>query len=517
MTGGDGSEGSTGGLHGRHSLGPREFERLRRLIYVEAGISLSGTKRVLLESRLSKRLRALGLDSFEDYCACLDERRDDELVPFINCVTTNKTDFFREPHHFDFLRDHVLPAVDARARQTGDRRLRVWSAGCSTGEEPYTIAMLVREWLKGRPGWDIRILASDIDTSVLAAAAAGEYDADRLEGVSPEWRDRFFAPVPGFGDERRGRLRACPALRDLIAFRRINLNDEPWPIQATFDVIFCRNVIIYFDRDTQSRLLTRFARILKPDGHLIIGHSESLAWLSDTFTAVRGVPTAYKLAARAAIQRAPLPKPLSQGEGLNKLESPRDSGSPRLNRPPRPTTQRREPISDSGRLEGEGVPRGLTEKGSPHSLGEGGGGDEGPFHAVIGAQVLVCLFDADAAVGGATLVPCDATSNAASLVTSLMRQFEARGARAERLRAKVFGGAALPVAGTADVAAPADAAAAARTVDAVHAALVSLNVPVVAARTGGSVPLEIIFHTDTGRALVREAPIAVWRSHGDAS
>src|SRR5690349_17657871 len=132
MTDGPGSESSTAPSFGRYSLATREFERLRRLIYAEAGISLSPAKRVLLESRLSKRLRALGLDSFEDYCAYLDERRDDELVPFINCVTTNKTDFFREPHHFEFLREQVLPAVEARSRQTNERRLRVWSAGCST-------------------------------------------------------------------------------------------------------------------------------------------------------------------------------------------------------------------------------------------------------------------------------------------------------------------------------------------------------------------------------------------------
>jgi chemotaxis protein methyltransferase CheR len=539
-TRGSASEGSTAAApHGRYALATREFEHLRRLIYAEAGISLSPAKRVLLESRLSKRLRALGLDSFEEYCAYLDERRDDELVAFINCVTTNKTDFFREPHHFEFLREHVLPAVDARARQTGERRLRVWSAGCSTGEEPYTIAMIVREWLKGRPGWDVRILASDIDTHVLATAAAGEYDADRLSDVPLESRERWFPLAAGGRDGLGGvgRRHADQSLRDLIAFRRINLNDEPWPIQSAFDVIFCRNVIIYFDRDTQSRLLTRFARLLRAEGHLIIGHSESLAWLSDTFASVRGVPTVYKLAARAA-GKAPLPKPLSQGEGLSSFsESPRDpvcSGEaipsdavrPRFgqtSRPATPTAAARPPSTPSSFATPSAsrqvsvlseqaatvpgtrhrVPRGLAQKGSPLSLGEGDGGEglfapraAEPFRAIVGAQVLVGLFDADAAVGGAAIVSSDA--NASSLLTSLLRQLEARGARTERLRAKVFGGAALPNADAAD------AAAAARTVDAVREALASLNVPIAAARTGGHASLEIIFHPDTGRALVRE-------------
>ncbi len=198
----------------------------------------------------------------------------------INCVTTNKTDFFREAHHFDFLRDHVFPDLLAAARNGGPRRLRIWSAGYSTGEEPYTLAMAIREHFGPPPGWDVKILASDIDSDVLARAEEGVYDGQRLRDIPADLRGKYFLAGRGQDD---GYYKVHPDLLELIAFRRINLMREAWPIHTTFNVILCRNVIIYFDRPTQQRLFERMAELLSPDGFLIVGHSENLFGITDLF------------------------------------------------------------------------------------------------------------------------------------------------------------------------------------------------------------------------------------------
>jgi chemotaxis protein methyltransferase CheR len=283
-----------GSVPGTVELTTREFDSLRALIHEIAGIALAPAKRTLLESRLQRRLRALNLHSFADYIDRLAQPGTPEVVEMINCVTTNKTDFYREPHHFRFLQQQVIPT--AQARNIGARRLRIWSAGCSTGEEPYTIALAVADALGPRlKSWDVRILASDIDTKVLETAAAGTYPADRIEVVPDHLRERYFSPSsssPGAWD-------IDDSLRRMITFRRINFADPRWPINTQFDLIFCRNVIIYFDRDTQAVLFERFAQLLKKDGHLVIGHSETLSWLTGTFAQVRGVPTVYRLATAA--------------------------------------------------------------------------------------------------------------------------------------------------------------------------------------------------------------------------
>jgi chemotaxis protein methyltransferase CheR len=246
-----------------------EFEALRALIHAVTGIALGPGKRGLVQARLRRRLRALGLASYGAYYRYLTDGAavGEELTRFVNAITTNKTEFFREAHHFRHLAEQWAPAVAARA-QTGARRVRLWSAACSTGEEAYTIAMTAREALG--PHWDLRILASDVDTEVLARAVEGCYTAAQLAPVPAPLRQRYFTRDAAGGGRVRDELGA------LVAFRRINLKDDPWPIRTRFDAIFCRNVLIYFDREGQRRLLGRLAELLVEDGLLFLGHSEGV-------------------------------------------------------------------------------------------------------------------------------------------------------------------------------------------------------------------------------------------------
>lgn len=250
-----------------------EFQELRKFIYAHTGIALSDHKRALVYSRLARRLRHHGLESFADYYVLLTEQdpHGEELVEMINCITTNKTDFFREPHHFRFLTEHAFPEL--RARAGVQRRVRLWSAGTASGEEAYTLAMTVRESFAPSEPWDIRILASDIDTRVLAQAEHGEYTLEQAERIPPALLQRYFYQGEG---ANAGRVQAKPVLKELIRFRRLNLMDNSWPMRGPFDAIFCRNVIIYFDRPTQRRLIDRMTQLLRPDGYLFLGHSESL-------------------------------------------------------------------------------------------------------------------------------------------------------------------------------------------------------------------------------------------------
>jgi chemotaxis protein methyltransferase CheR len=251
-----------------------EFDRLRSLIHTETGIELRDTKRHLLCARLARRLRHHGYATFGEYWTHLRDHdpAGAERTAMINAITTTKTDFFREPHHFDFLREQVLPDVAARIARGDTPRLRIWSAGCSTGEEPYSIAFTVLDARVGTSSWDARILASDINTDVLAAAEEGVYAHERLDGVDANVTRRHFRPLP----DEPARFQVNPLARRLVAFRQINLQDGVWPIRTTFDVIFCRNVIIYFDRATQREVVRRLAAFLEPGGYLVLGHSESL-------------------------------------------------------------------------------------------------------------------------------------------------------------------------------------------------------------------------------------------------
>ena len=257
----------------------QDFQRVRRIINEIAGISLAEGKRELVYSRLSRRLRHLGLRRFDDYCRLLETGGEDnpELGEFVNALTTNLTSFFREQHHFEFLGRELLPAL-MRERGLSNRRIRIWSAGCSTGEEPYSIAMVVRETLPA-VGWDAKILATDLDSNVLATAQRGVYDAARIKDL-PEARVRRWFQKGR--DAQSGQVRVAPELQDMIFFRRLNLMLD-WPMSGPFDVIFCRNVVIYFDKPTQRKLFDRFADLLAEHGHLFVGHSESLFKVTDRF------------------------------------------------------------------------------------------------------------------------------------------------------------------------------------------------------------------------------------------
>jgi chemotaxis protein methyltransferase CheR len=253
-------------------LSDEEFTKFKNLVYKIVGINLNDTKKMLLISRLSKRLRVLGLSNFSDYYDYLvaEGARHDELNTFVNLITTNKTDFFREQHHFDLLSSQVLPRLAQRVRRGQQKNIRIWSAGCSTGEEPYTMAMVVQEFLRtSGERLDIRILATDIDTSVLAHAQAGIYRRNRISGVANEYLQRYFHNHDGES------LVVDNSLKAMIRFGRFNIMHD-FPFKFGFDVIFCRNVLIYFSPQDRKHLVAKYCSVLRPDGCLALGHSESL-------------------------------------------------------------------------------------------------------------------------------------------------------------------------------------------------------------------------------------------------
>lgn len=250
-----------------------DFQRIRTLLYQHAGITLADSKRELVYGRLVRRLRQLRLASFSDYLELVDAGGSAEIQQFCNALTTNLTAFFREQHHFDWLAQTCLPAL--LTRNAAARRIRIWSAGCSTGEEPYSIAMTLLEALGDLRGWDIRILATDIDSEVLARAQQGVYDAERVARMDSRRLARWFR-----ADGARHAV--VPELRSLIAFRQLNLIAD-WPFKGPFDVIFCRNVIIYFDKDTQRRIIGHMAAMQRAGDHLVLGHSESLLGVSSDY------------------------------------------------------------------------------------------------------------------------------------------------------------------------------------------------------------------------------------------
>jgi chemotaxis protein methyltransferase CheR len=268
---------ATGIFANDFQLSQAEFDRIRVLVREHTGIALSESKRQLVYGRLARRLRALKLSSFSDYIVLLERGEPAEIEEFTNAVTTNLTSFFREPHHFEFLAQQMLP--DALKRNAGLRRLRLWCCAASTGEEPYSIAMVLREAQASLVGWDTKLLATDLDSNVLAHGKRGVYGRDRFAGMSGNRVARFFDEVR---DGKDNKLCAADELRSLVTFKQLNLMHE-WPMKGPFDAIFCRNVIIYFDKETQRALFERMAGLQRPGDYLFLGHSESLYRVSDRY------------------------------------------------------------------------------------------------------------------------------------------------------------------------------------------------------------------------------------------
>jgi chemotaxis protein methyltransferase CheR len=456
---------SSGDPLGGIGLKAREFAYFRALIYREAGIHLREVKQTMLAARLTRRVRHLGLDSFADYIHHLESDDDDgeELRELINCVTTNKTDFFRERHHFEFLGDRLFPAIRARAAQGGPRRLRIWSAGCSTGEEPYSLAMTIREHFGPLPGWDVKIIASDIDTQVLATAERGLYADERMRSVPDLCKRRYFQRRPA-GSTAPWCVR--PELRELIEFRQVNLIDERWPIAGPFDAIFCRNVVIYFDRPTQERLFERMAALLDPEGHLFIGHSESLIGVSDRFALIEKTVHRLRSAGTPARRQAVVP------------------AAPALV-PPAPAPRPPPPVRQV--VVGE-----VLASREPTVV-----------RTLLGSCVSACLYDPVARIGGMNhfLVPegepdgSRATRYGVHAMELLINEMMKLGADRGRLVAKVFGAAEV-LRNTSN------------TVPRENARFVrdflrTEGIPIAGERLGGTRAVEVWFHTALGRARIR--------------
>lgn len=433
------------------TLGERDFAFLRDLIMREAGIHLNEQKRSLVEGRLAKRLRHHGMRSYREYVELLRERDADgkERLEFVNCITTNKTAFFREQHHFDFLRHEVIGADPSRA-------LRIWSAACSTGEEPYSIAMTVREARASAS-----ILASDIDTQVLTTARAGLYTAERVASIDEAALRAHFRRGEG---SNAGWFKVRPELQRLIDFRRVNLVEGNWPGGDAFDVIFCRNVVIYFNRETQERLFRRFAERLAPGGYLILGHSENLNWLGDLYE--------------------PVGKTIYRRRGARAASAPASPPVRHLAPPPRVV-----PTHEVVRIEAGGLHVSRT-------------GAE--VRTVLGSCVAACLYDPILKVGGMNhfMLPdgfheTRPARYGVHAMELLINEIMKAGGDRSRLRAKVFGGASVIAAlkSSADVGT--------RNVEFIRRFLAAERIPIDAEQLGGVQPLEVRLHTDTAKVRVR--------------
>lgn len=251
----------------------RNFAQLKSIAYKLTGINLTDHKKNMVYGRLARRLRRLHISDFDTYVDLVSQDASPEHVEFVNAITTNLTSFFREGHHFDYLTDTVIPGL--MRRNLASRRIRFWSAGCSTGEEAYSIAMVLKS-ISALSNWDVKVLATDLDSNVVDRGRAGIYPLERAEKIPEKYR-RFLS-----SNAREELVKVKHSVQELVTFRQLNLLHE-WPMKGPFDVIFCRNVVIYFDAETQRRLFDRYANLMIPDGHLFIGHSENLHNITTRF------------------------------------------------------------------------------------------------------------------------------------------------------------------------------------------------------------------------------------------
>lgn len=252
-----------------------DFDYLRKIVTDTTGILADDDKYTMYYSRLARRVRKLGLSDFSEYRTFLNKNMDSEITELVNSVTTNLTSFFRENHHFDFIKDTIVPEIKAR----GQKKIRIWSSACSTGEEPYSIAISLAEAIPDYKRWDIEILATDIDSNVVQKGASAVYDMSRVDGLDSSILKKYFRKGTG---KNEGLVRVNPELVKLIRFQQLNLLHK-WPIYDVMDFIFCRNVVIYFDNPTKIKLVERFHKLMSEDSYLFMGHSESLYKSTDLF------------------------------------------------------------------------------------------------------------------------------------------------------------------------------------------------------------------------------------------
>jgi len=253
-----------------------DFCFIQKLVGERTGIVLSDIKRTMVYSRIARRIRQCGVSDFSEYCSLLKSGDESELVSFTNAITTNLTSFFREPHHFEYLAKTVLPELE---KSKSNKRLRIWSAGCSSGEEPYSIAMTIMDHFKNKHDWDIKILASDLDYEMVERASNGVYKEERVTGLDKKHLRSYVKKGKG---KLEGMVKMDQRLIDMITFKQLNLLHE-WPFNGPFDFMFCRNVVIYFNKDTQRELFDRYAEVLSENSPLFIGHSESLFKVTNRF------------------------------------------------------------------------------------------------------------------------------------------------------------------------------------------------------------------------------------------
>jgi chemotaxis protein methyltransferase CheR len=273
-----------------HEMPDHLFQQFSRLVYELCGINLHGGKKALLQARLNKRLRLTGIDSYGEYFKIITSGTNPgEFVNFLDSISTNLTYFFRESQHFDFLDKFALPELIEKKRKDGVSRIRIWSAGCSTGEEPYSLAMSVLAHLPDIARWDLRILATDISTRVLETASRGIYSEEKVQKVPPALRQAYFQKIGNANG--RPDFQIAPHVKRIITFYRLNLKDH-YPFKGLFDFIFCRNVMIYFDKKTQEELVNKMAGFLNQGGYFCVGHSESLTGLTHKLSYVR--PAIYR-------------------------------------------------------------------------------------------------------------------------------------------------------------------------------------------------------------------------------
>jgi chemotaxis protein methyltransferase CheR len=505
-------------------LRAEDYRKLAALLREWTGIQLHG-KQHLMSGRLRPRLQALGLTRYRDYFKLLDTQGPEgaEAQAFINALTTNKTAFFRESHHFDFLAQQLFPAARQRAAEGAPRRLRLWSAGCSRGAEPYSMALLAAAQLPAAQRWDVRILATDLDTDVLAEAVLGSYELDELADVPVALRQRWFI------DDARG-ARVHPEVAGLVTFKRANLIATPFPVKGRFDAIFCRNVMIYFDRPTQERLVSELCKLLTPYGCLVVGHSESL--LGQHMERVPDVVGVYRQpsarAARAtgtrrsrrpgAIAGPPTPPPAAPDLAAHAAEQPQAVRA-QAEHPARANAQHAaahsrvaqhvaKPADDPRRS--AATPR-RAARGPARDLplqrivlGEWFTASEPSLvSTLLGSCVAACLYDPIAGIGGMNHFMLPHTHDAAGsgarfglhAMEILINELMQKGADRRRLVAKVFGAAAVNRALTCTVAAQNGAF--------IRSFLARENIPLLVERLGGSVAREVYMRTDNGEAHVR--------------